>query len=243
VAAHAAWIEHLDRLALKDGAREQPRGHVRSSPGAVDGEEAQAGRGQPVEVAVRVRGELVRLLRRRVEADRVVDALVLAERQPVVRAVHRRRRRVGEVRDAGVPATFEHVTERDDIVAVVRARVDQRVAHARLRREMEHVRETAAREQRRGGLGFREIVAAQREGRIAGERGDARLLEPHVVVRIEAVNAGDARACRAQRACAVHADEPGRARDQHMHALGVDAHSCAPTLAAFAAALPPEGEQ
>ena len=52
----------------------------------------------------------------------MVDALVLGERQRVIRAVHRRARRIDEMRDPRVPAAFEHVAERVDVVAQVRGR-------------------------------------------------------------------------------------------------------------------------
>jgi hypothetical protein len=68
----------------EDGLGEQEQRHVRPAPGAVDGEEAQAGGRQAVEVAVGVRHQLVGLLGGGVEADRVVDAVVLGERHRVL---------------------------------------------------------------------------------------------------------------------------------------------------------------
>ena len=111
VALHPAVVEDLDRLARQDGPREQHRRHVGPAPRAVDGEEAQAGRRQPVQVAVAVRHQLVGLLGRGVQAHRMIDALVLRKRQRVVGAVDARARRIDEVRDAGVPAALEHVAE------------------------------------------------------------------------------------------------------------------------------------
>ncbi len=116
VAPHPPVVEHVDRLAREDRLREQHRRHVGAPPRPVDGEEAQPGRRQREQVAVAVRHQLVRLLRRRVQAHRMVDALVLGERQRVVGAVDARARRVDEMRDARVAAAFEHVAERDEVV-------------------------------------------------------------------------------------------------------------------------------
>ena len=45
VALHPPVVEDLDRLACEDASRENEERHVRPAPGAVDGEEAQAGVG------------------------------------------------------------------------------------------------------------------------------------------------------------------------------------------------------
>jgi hypothetical protein len=47
----------------------------------------------------------------------MVDVLVLGERHRVVGAVHARARRVDEVRDARVPAAFDHVAEGRELLA------------------------------------------------------------------------------------------------------------------------------
>src|SRR3546814_2200230 len=73
VAGVVAVVEHVDRLAGQDLAREQEQRHVRPAPGPVDGEEAQAGGRQVEQVAVGVRHQFVGLLGGRVHAHRVVD--------------------------------------------------------------------------------------------------------------------------------------------------------------------------
>ena len=82
---------------------------------------------------VGVRHQLVRLLGRGVERQRMIDVLVHGERHLRVRAVHRAGRGVDEVLDAVVPAAFEHVREADDVAVDVGVRILQRVAHAGLR--------------------------------------------------------------------------------------------------------------
>ena len=114
-----------------------------------------------------------------------------------------------------MPAAFEHVPEGVDVVAQIGAGVDQRVAHARLRGKMHDMAEAALAEQRcrRGGIG--QVDTAKRETREVCERGDARFLQRHVVVRLEIVDADDLGAGVVQRARSMHADEAGRAGHQH----------------------------
>ena len=90
VAAHPAVVEHVNRLPLENGFCEQEHRHVGASPRPVHREEAQAGGGEPIQMAVRVRHELVRLLRGRVQRHRMVDVLVHRERHRGVRPVHAR---------------------------------------------------------------------------------------------------------------------------------------------------------
>ena len=51
VAPHVAVVEQGQRLARVEGLGEDPHRHVRPAPWPIDGEEAQAGQRQPVEVA------------------------------------------------------------------------------------------------------------------------------------------------------------------------------------------------
>ena len=77
VAHHLAVIEDVDRPALEDRLGEQEQRHIRPAPGPVDGKKAQAGGRQPVQMAVGMRHQLIGLLGRGIEADRVVDVVPL----------------------------------------------------------------------------------------------------------------------------------------------------------------------
>jgi hypothetical protein len=90
-------VEDVDRPAFEDGLGEQEQRHVRPAPRAIDREEAQAGGRQAVEMAVGVRHQLVGLLGRGVQADRVVDAVVLGERHLGVAAVDAGARGIDQV--------------------------------------------------------------------------------------------------------------------------------------------------
>lgn len=79
-------IEHVDRTAFKNGAGKEPRRHVRTPPGFIDGEIAQAGRRQAEQVAIAVRHQFIRLLGGGVETDRVIHFVMNRERHPGVGA-------------------------------------------------------------------------------------------------------------------------------------------------------------
>ena len=98
VAAVPAVVVEPDRPARADRVGEDHRRHVGPAPGAVDGEEAQAGAGQGEEVGVGVRHQLVRPLGGGVELQRVADLLALGERHRRVGAVDARGRGEDQVR-------------------------------------------------------------------------------------------------------------------------------------------------
>ena len=76
----------------------------------------------------------------------MVDVLLFRERQLVIGAVHARARRIDEVRDLRVAAAFDDVAERRQVVGEIRAGIDERMADAGLRRQMDHLPEPAVRE-------------------------------------------------------------------------------------------------
>jgi hypothetical protein len=98
-------------------------------------------------VAVSVRHCLVRLLGGGVETDRMIGAVVLRERQPAVRAIHRTGGRIEEVLDACVAAPFEHVEEGDHIRSDIRLWFNECAPDARLHGEMDDAPRPAAVEQ------------------------------------------------------------------------------------------------
>ena len=127
-----AVVEHLDGFAFEDVPGEQEQRHVRPTPGAVHGEEAQAGGGQAVQVAVGMGHQLVGSLGGSVELQRVHGGLVLAEGHVGVGAVHAAGAGVGEVRRLVVAAGLDDVHKRIDVAAHVGPRVHQGIAHAGL---------------------------------------------------------------------------------------------------------------
>ena len=154
----------------------------------------------------------------------MVDALVLGKRQGVIRTVHRRTRRIYEMGYARMTAAFEHMTEGVDVVAQVGGRVRQRMANARLRGEMDDMRECAVAKQPGRGFRLGEVHARQREAGQVRKRGHPRFLQCHVVIGIEVVDAGDARALGERRARGVHADKAGRAGHEDVCVAQVGFH-------------------
>ena len=138
-----------------------------------------------------MRHQLVRLLGRGVKTDRVVDVLILGERQDVICAIDARARRVDEVRDLRVAAALEDVAERRQVVGDVGLGIDERIAHAGLRGEMDDAREAAVREQLRRRARVGQVEAFEPESRQPFEARDARLLQRDVVIGIEIVDARD----------------------------------------------------
>ena len=224
IAPHFAVVEDLDGAAGEDGLGKQPGRHVGTAPGAVNGEIAQAGGRQAVEVAVAVRHQFVGFLGGGVEAERVVDGIMHRKGHPGVAAVHAGAAGVDEVFDAVPAAGFEDVEEADQIALRVGVRIDQRIAHAGLRREVDDALETVGGKQRREArrIGQVEFLEAESGARavwgLRGQRVEPRPLEPRVVIVVEIVDAGDFVAAREQALRNVHADEPGGAGDENFHA-------------------------
>ena len=91
VAAHVPLVVDVDGVACQDRLGELEQRHVRTTPGAVDGEEAQAGRRQIVEMGVAVAHQLVGLLGGRIQGDRMVDAIAGGEWRLAIEAIDRAR--------------------------------------------------------------------------------------------------------------------------------------------------------
>ena len=76
VALAVAIVENLDCVAFHQLVGEAEVSHVRTAGGAIDGEEAEAGRGDVVELRVGMGHQFVALLRGGVEAYGVVHLVV-----------------------------------------------------------------------------------------------------------------------------------------------------------------------
>ena len=230
VAAHPAVVEDVDGFSGEDGLGEQEQGHVGAAPGAVDGEEPQAGRRQPVEVGIGVGHQLVGLLGGGVERDGVVHDVVDGEREMGVEAVDRTAGGVGQMRRLRVPAGFEDVQEPDEVALDVGAGIRNRIAHAGLRGEVDHaVERLAGKQLAHGGFVF-EAALDEGEARFLAQQRQARFLERRVVVVVDVVEADDGVAAREQRAGHVESDEAGGAGDEHVHGY-VDSR-CSPARGA-----------
>ena len=168
-------------------------------------------------MAVGVRHQLVGFLGRGVEADRVIDRMVLAERQPGVGAVDAGAAGVGQMLDLPMPAQFQHVEEGDQVGLGVGVRVVDRVAHAGLRGQVQHALWLPVAQ---GGLHARQVgqvLLDEAEVGVAGQLREPVALELDVVVGRQIVDADHLVAAFEQAQCGVHADETGTAGEQNLH--------------------------
>lgn len=89
VALAVAIVENLDGFAFNKLISETEVCHIRTTGGAIDGKEAEAGRGDVVELAIGMGHQLVALLRGGVEAYGVVHLVVCRIRHFLVAAIDR----------------------------------------------------------------------------------------------------------------------------------------------------------
>ncbi|MEY3459804.1 MAG: hypothetical protein RL215_2961 [Planctomycetota bacterium] len=87
VAFHVTEVEDINGFSGEDGFGEKPERHIRASPGAIDGEEAESGGGEVEEVAVGMGHEFVGAFGGGIEADGVVDRVFNGEGNFFIRAV------------------------------------------------------------------------------------------------------------------------------------------------------------
>jgi len=217
VATHLSVVEDVDRFAFQDGLGEQEHRHVRSTPGAVDGEEAETGGWEAVEMAVGMGHQFVGLLRGGVEAQRVVHVVVDAEGHRRVGPVDGGGRGVGQVLHAVVSAALQNVHEADEVGVDVGVRILEGIADTGLGGEMDDALGFLGGEEvfDRGSIG--EVEAVEAEVGVTGEAGEAGFLEADVVVVVEVVETDDLIAAGEEFFGRVVADEAGGAGDEDAH--------------------------
>ena len=170
--------------------------------------------------------QLVGLLGCAVERDLAVDAVGLGEGLLVVAAVDRARAGVDQVLETlEMAAQFEHLEVAGDVCAHVGERIVERMAYAGLGRQMHDARDARARASRgqRAALGDVELV--KREAVVGRQARQPRLLEHHIIIRIEVVDADHRVAARQQRRRNVIADEPRRPGHQNLHLAPITPHA------------------
>lgn len=194
VAAAVAHVEDLDGVAAAQLLGEAEVGHVGPAHRTVHGEEAQAGRGDGIELGVGGGHELVGLLCGGVERHRRVHAVLLGERHLLVAAVDRAGAGVDQVLDRVVAAGLEHVEEADEVALEVGARVLDGVADARLGSEVHHYIEAVLGEQALDEGGVAQVAAHEGEAAVRvglGQHAQAGVLDAGVVIAVEVVEAND----------------------------------------------------
>ena len=89
ITLHLAMVKHLDRLTRQNRPGKQHRSHIRSPPRAIHREKTQPGSWQPIEMAIGMSHQLIRLLAGGLETHRMVERLTFMDRQIAIAAVHR----------------------------------------------------------------------------------------------------------------------------------------------------------
>ena len=231
-------VEDLDRTPLEHRLGEHKIGHIRPAPGSIDCEEAQAGCRQAVKVAVGMRHQLVGLLGGCIQADRMIDAVVLGERHCLVATVDARAAGVDQVLHVVMAATLEDVREANDVRLDVRVRVDQRIAHASLRCEVHHAVEPLLGKQPFYAAAVGDVELHEAETRQRREPHEPVALELRVVVVVEIVEANDLVASGQKRPRYMAADEARRTSDENFHVRSLETCQTSSELAHPASGLP-----
>ena len=128
VASAVAVVVDLDGLTFQQLVRESEIGHVRSSGGAVDGEEAEARRRDIIKLGIAVGEEFVALLGGRIQAHRIIHPVVCAERDFLIAAVDAAGAGVNQVLDWMMPTGLQDVVEPDHVALDVGIRVLDAIA-------------------------------------------------------------------------------------------------------------------
>jgi len=192
VALAVAVVEDLDGLAFAQLVGEAEVCHVRASGGAIDGEEAQAGRGDVVELAVGMCQKLVALLRGGVEADRVIHLVVGGVGHLLVAAIDAAAAGIDEVLHAVVAAGLQDVVETDEVALYVGIGVLDAVAYTGLGCEVDHNGWLVFREEAFDTLLVGDGVFDERPVAAKGFYPcQALILEVHIVVVGDGVDAND----------------------------------------------------
>ena len=222
VAPHVAMVEHLDGTSSQHGIGEQPHGHIRPPPGPIHRKEAQADRLHPIQVAIGMSHQFVGLLGGGIETDRGVHAVVLAERELGVTAIHTGTGGIDEPRPGlGVPADLEDVEEAFEVRLLVDERVVKAIAYASLGRQVADG----------SGTGFRNQIAKTGQvaqvhlhaaiARVTLEQRVALAFESDGVVVVEIVESDDRLTLFEEGARKMEPDEASGAGDEGGHGRAV----------------------
>ena len=228
-------VVDVDRPPLEDGIDELVERKVGPSPGTVDREEAEHGRGKVPEMGIGMRHALVGLLRGSVDRELGVGLLGLAKGHVFIGPVDRRGRGHQEMPDLQPAGGLHHVEGADDVAVEIGARVFEGIAHAGLGCEMDDdVRLELFGDGPEQGL-ILEKALRRREPLVLKEHLVAALLQGDVVIIRHPVVAMNAQALCKQEPCEMEADEAGGAGDEDAHqTCSIMENGLAPSMAGSA---------
>src|SRR5215210_4565306 len=113
-----------------------------------------------------------------------------------------------------MPASLQHIEERNEIGVSVRVWMIDRMAHTGLRREVDYCCKSMLGKQLTHRLTIRDVELHEIKTRMLAQDSQPRPLQGGVVVAVEIVQTDDVTAFRQQLARSVKPDEAGRTRDQ-----------------------------
>ena len=224
-------LEDRNGFALENVSGEEEVGHVRSSPGTVDREEAQTGEREAIDVVVSVSNLFAGFLSSSVEASRLVGAVFLGERDFGVQSVDGARGGPDDGR-LGVSrfTDLEEIDEASDVAVNVGAGVFHGVPDAGLSGQMHNVGERDHLEEL---LEERRVVdvSFHHEHPAPLQEGLPRSLERRIVVIVEVVQPQNAVPASFQGRRDMGAHEPGGSGDENRDAAaGADMGGGSDTL-------------
>ena len=170
-------------------------------------------------MGVAVRHHLVRFLRCRVQRQRMLGGLVLGERHQGIGAIHRAGGSKHQVLDIVMAATLDDVQKTGDVGRHVDMRILRGVAHTRLRGKVDHAPWLVRGKRRLDRRAIGQIRRYMGVVRVIHEARQPRLLQVHVVVVAEVVDADDFITALKQSHGDMRADEPRGAGYQNLHCV------------------------
>ena len=132
VALHFPVVEDGDRFPLDHGLGEQPHGHVRAAPGTVNRKESQTDGLQSIQVRVGVRHQFIGFLGRRIQTDRMINGITLAEGEFCVSSIDAGTGGIDQTWRLGMAASFQNAQESLQIRLLIDKRMGQGIPDAGL---------------------------------------------------------------------------------------------------------------
>ncbi len=183
-------VEHLDALSFHNAFCKGEVCHVRSSKGAVDGEEAQSCGRNLVEMGIGMCHQFIGLLRCCIQAYRMVHLIGGGVGNLAVQSIYRGGGSIDQVLDLMVPAGFQDIEKTNQIRLQISIRIVDAVPHSGLSGKVDDIINRMRLENivqlfLVGEIGLVEIEV------VAGQLPQSFLLETHLVVIIQVVKPDD----------------------------------------------------